>query len=63
MKTIELTSTNFDSTLAEANVPVLVDFHAAWCGPCNMLNPIIEQVAAEKVGEAIGAKVDIDQAQ
>lgn len=63
MKPIELTSTNFDSTLAEANVPVLVDFHAAWCGPCKMLNPIIEQVAAEKEGEAIVAKVDIDQAR
>ena len=60
MKAIHLDSSNFDSTLAGTTLPVLVDFHAEWCGPCKMLGPVIEQVAAAKAGEAIVAKVDID---
>lgn len=63
MKPIDLKSENFDQTIAESSVPVLVDFHAAWCGPCKMLNPVIEQVAAENDGSAIVAKVDIDEAR
>ena len=63
MKAIELTSETFDATLAGTNLPVLVDFHAEWCGPCKMLGPIIEQVAAAKEGEAVVAKVDIDAAR
>lgn len=63
MKTIELTSDNFDQTLADTDLPVLVDFHAEWCGPCKMLAPVLEQLAEEKDGEAIIAKVDIDAAK
>ena len=63
MKPIELTSDNFDSTINEASVPVLVDFHATWCGPCKMLTPVVEQVAAEKGDDALVAKVDIDAAR
>lgn len=63
MKSIELTSANFDETLAASTTPVLVDFHASWCGPCKMLSPVIEQIAEEKDGEAIVAKVDIDAAR
>ncbi|MDF1738910.1 MAG: thioredoxin [Verrucomicrobiales bacterium] len=63
MKTIELTSENFDKTLADTTLPVLVDFHAQWCGPCKMLAPVLEQLAEEKDGEAIIAKVDIDAAK
>lgn len=63
MKAIHLDSSNFDSTLAGTTLPVLVDFHAEWCGPCKMLGPVIEQVAAAKAGEAIVAKVDIDAAR
>ena len=63
MKSIELTSENFDQTLADATTPVLVDFHASWCGPCKMLSPVLEQVAEAKEGEAIVAKVDIDAAR
>src|SRR6056297_2466378 len=63
MKAIELTSDNFDETLANATTPVLVDFHAAWCGPCKMLSPVIEQVAEARDGEAVIAKVDIDAAR
>ena len=63
MKPIELNSSNFDETISNADVPVLVDFHATWCGPCKMLSPIIDQVAEAKDGEAIVAKVDIDEAR
>lgn len=42
---------------------MLVDFHASWCGPCKMLSPIIDQVAVSKDGEALIAKVDIDDAR
>jgi len=63
MKSIELTSENFDETLANATLPVLVDFHASWCGPCKMLSPVIDQIAEAKAGEAIVAKVDIDAAR
>jgi thioredoxin 1 len=60
MKAIALTSETFDSTLAGTSLPVLVDFHAEWCGPCKMLSPILEQVAEAKAGHALVFKVDID---
>ena len=63
MKPIHLESSNFDSTLAATDLPVLVDFHAEWCGPCKMLGPIVEQIAVSKEGEALVAKVDIDAAR
>lgn len=63
MKAIHLDSSNFDSTLAATDLPVLVDFHAEWCGPCKMLGPIVEQIAVSKEGEALVAKVDIDAAR
>ena len=63
MKAIHLDSSYFDSTLAATDLPVLVDFHAEWCGPCKMLGPIVEQIAVSKEGEALVAKVDIDAAR
>jgi thioredoxin 1 len=63
MKPIELNSSNFDQTLAETTLPVLVDFHASWCGPCKMLSPVVDQIAEAKDGEAVVAKVDIDDAR
>lgn len=63
MKAIALTSETFDSTLAGTSLPVLVDFHAEWCGPCKMLGPIVEQVAEAMAGQAVVAKVDIDAAR
>ncbi|HRQ87519.1 MAG TPA: thioredoxin, partial [Bacteroidia bacterium] len=47
---------------ASTDLPVLVDFHAEWCGPCKMLGPIIEQIAESKQGEAVVGKLDIDEA-
>ena len=63
MKPIELTSATFDQTVHNSSGVVLVDFHAAWCGPCKAMNPILEQVAQNQGDETTVAKVDIDQAQ
>ena len=52
----------FDRVLADAPVPVLVDFYADWCGPCRMMAPALEAVARERAGRLLVAKVDTDRA-
>jgi thioredoxin 1 len=53
---------NFDSEVLQADGPVLVDFHATWCGPCKILAPIVEKLADEYEGKLKVGKVDIDAA-
>ena len=51
----------FETKVLKAAGPVLVDFFATWCGPCRMVAPVIDEIAAEKAGEVSVYKVDIDQ--
>lgn len=61
MAEITITKDNFDEVVAGAEVPVLVDFWAPWCGPCRMLTPIIEEIAKEAEGRYIVGKVNVDE--
>ena len=59
---IELSDTNFEQEVLKADVPVLVDFTATWCGPCKMVAPIVDKIAEEFAGKYKVAKLDIDDA-
>ena len=62
MKTTSLNESNFDTTIAASDKPVLVDFYADWCGPCKMQSPIIDEIAEEQGEQAVVAKLDIEVA-
>ena len=59
---IEVNDDNFDHEVVRASQPVLVDFHATWCGPCKAIAPMIEALAGEYAGRVRFVKVDVDQA-
>jgi thioredoxin 1 len=56
---VEITTDNFQGTVLENEKPVLIDFWAEWCGPCRMIGPVIEEIAAAH-DEILVGKVDID---
>ena len=59
MAVVKLTAENFEKEVLQSEKPVLVDFYADWCGPCQMVGPILEEVA-EEVTDAKICKVDVD---
>ena len=61
MKPIAVTDSTFDAEVLRANEPVLVDFWAEWCGPCKMIAPFLEDLAADMAGKVTVAKVNIDE--
>lgn len=61
MAEITITKDNFEQEVLKSDIPVVVDFWATWCGPCQMLAPILEQVARENEGQFKVGKVNVDE--
>jgi thioredoxin 1 len=58
---VHLTDANFEDEVVKSTLPTLTDFWAAWCGPCKMIAPILEQLAGEYDGKLKVTKLDVDQ--
>jgi thioredoxin 2 len=57
---LEVTDADFEKIITGSSVPVLVDFHADWCGPCKMMAPVLDEFASRHAGEALVLKLDTD---
>ncbi len=58
---VHVTDETFDRDVLSADRPVLVDYWAEWCGPCKMINPVLEEISAEYAGKLTIAKLNIDE--
>jgi thioredoxin 1 len=59
-ETVQATEATFEQEVLASEKPVIVDFWAEWCGPCHMVSPILDRIAAERAGELRVVKVNID---
>ncbi len=59
---LQLNDSNFDTEINKGATPVLVDFWAPWCGPCRMIAPVLDKIADSLAGQALVAKVNVDEA-
>jgi thioredoxin 1 len=58
--TVQITDADFENSVLKSERPVLIDFWADWCGPCHMVAPVIEEIAAENNGKLVVGKLDVD---
>ncbi len=58
---LEITDANFEELVVKSDKPVMVDFWAAWCGPCMMIAPIVDEIASQYEGKATVGKVNVDE--